>query len=399
MLSKLHTKKQKLGFIIQHERKKQGMNQGALGKALIYDQSIISRIEKGYKNINDDLYDIVLKYFKIKHEENTFLEKQIEDIIDNIYSSYEVLNIDHFRQYIFQIEEFLHLNQNIIFHYNLLMLKMICLYMLQQEKAKTYLDTLETYYPILHPKCQALFQMIQIQYYLRDNKRLDLSQELKTISLSKENDDGLVLYLWGKYYFTIFDYSKALDYYSKALNHFMEEKNYQRIVRCGTNINEILLVDYQYDIVKERIEKLLHLKPYMTDYDYRYLNFQLAYCLYHLKSYQEAYEVFDKIVKSSKALFIEHMYHKCLYQLKVKPIEAVVFHHNYYDELYFELENEKPAKYYQLIEEHILPRIGKLFYLKEIQHYVFNLLDHYFHHKKYTLYKKLSNKINQIMHI
>ncbi len=396
-LQELSSKK-KLGLIIKLNRKKRGISQNELAKTLIYDQSVVSRIEKGYENINYDLYLHTLSFFDIYHKENKMIEKQIFSLIDQMFSSYEILNIEHFNDYMIQIDKLLAINHNIIYSYNLLCLKMVCYYMFTTEKTKDLLIELKPIYHLCEKKCQLLYQIIEFQYILHEKDRLELDK--REISFQMDSENGLIQYLWGKYFFQAFNYSKAIEYLSRAINQFQYENNITRMIRAELMINEILLTSLQYELVKSRTIKFLQLKECIHPYDKHKLIFQLGYCQYHLTHYEEASMLLQEVVEKKiyNLEIVTHVYHKCLFKLTKHQILTELKPSHIFDYLFFMMK-EKDKDYFTLIEKYIQPKFESRFYLKETQHYIFELLDYYFDHSKYKLYRQLSDKINKILHI
>lgn len=391
------TKKAKIGYVIQFKRNEAGMSQKALAKELIYNQSVISRIEKGYEEINLELYERALKYFRLEMVENQALEKIITKITDLIYTSYEFLNINHFKDYLILINNLIKLNRNIIKTYELMCLKMVCLYMLLREEARTYLYKLANLYKICEAKCKILYHMIEIQYYLFEHKRKNINLQLKF--KSSDYNHGLIQYLLGKYYFESYNYSKAIEFLSRAIFNFKKENNVQRIVRCELMKNEIFLMENQYQIVKIKSLSLLKIKGNIQQNDINKIKYHLGYSLYHLHEFQEALALFNNFIDEefSEHNFILHLINKCLVKLKQKQINNIVEYH-ILDRLYFKYSDINNQEYYELIEK-LISDIESHFYKKEYRYYLFALLNYYFNNKKYIKYTQLSHKIHKITHI
>ncbi len=394
-----YTLKAKLGNIIQFKRNEAAMSQKALAKVLIYDQSVISRIEKGYEDINIDLYIKVLNFYQTEMVINKALELEITRITEMIFTSYEFLNINDFNVYLININNLIRRNRNIIKAYDLFCLKMVCLYMLRNKQARTYLNNLKKLYIICEPKCKILYHMIEIQYYLYDRKRKDINIELKFNS--NDYDHGLIQYLWGKYYFETYSYSKAIEFLSRALISFKKENNVQRIVRCEIMKNEIFLRENQFHIVRIKSIALLKIKGIIINNDKFTILFHLGYCLYNLHEYQKALAIFTSLIDKdfSEHDFILHLTNKCLVKLKKIQSNDIVEYH-ILDRLYFKYGETLNIndEYCELVEK-LMYDIESNFYKKEYRYYLINLLNYYFNNKKYSKFLQLSHKIDKITHI
>lgn len=399
------TDKQKLGIVIKEMRKEKKISQLQLARELIYTQSVISRMEQGYETIHIEVYLRCLNLFKVKHEINIELDIQITSLIDYIFQSYEFLTIVDFNNYLTQVNHYLKGNQNIIMYYDLLCMKMSCLYMLSRyQEARELIKILNNYYLVCQHKCQILYHVLKTQLILMNRKHKSIELSENQIPLSEDSEHGMIQYMWAKFYLISFNYSQAIIKLNYANECFIKENNRQRMMRCELLLNEICLKDQQYELVKTRTLELLKNLKGIHPFDVNKLFFHLGYCYYYMHDYRACIDSLDKINKEVfyEHNFIVHIKNKALFKLDIdftldfQQINA----YNVLDYLFFNyLDNPIDEKFYLFIEKYLVDEFEINYFKKEYQIYLNYLLNYYYNSKKYKKYKHLSDKIHKIMHI
>ncbi len=398
--------KQKLGHIIKINRNLRGFSQQKLSKSIIYNQSVISKVERGHDTIHMMLYIKLLKYFKLNYVENTKLEDTIHQITEEVYEVFLYLKNDKIKGLMGRIKTLQQENRNAIYHYDLLVLELVLLFLLSEhDKCQEMIKYLSNFYTICSETCQLCFIYVNNYYIVR-------YQNGENINILKLNDtyldkaDGFLDYIYGWCYYHDFNYSKAIFYLHQSINKLKKNNNIYRVIRCEIIINEILLLDKHYRDVYERTKQLIEEYQLLNNNeDYLKLMFHLGYSAYYLKDYEQAKNYFEQLIRYNTLPdyhFYKYMYVKCLdklnldinydisYRLKINKENILMI-------LYLHKLQDK--KYYQWIEDYIVPFMKNEYYKTEYQYYSLMLLDYYWMNKKYRKYRKLNEQIHEILHI
>ncbi|QVK17110.1 helix-turn-helix transcriptional regulator [Mycoplasmatota bacterium] len=398
--------KYKLGFIIKVNRKLKNLSQQKLSNSVNYNQSVISKIERGNDSIHISIYDLLLKYFNLSYVYDSEIDHRVNQLIDDVYDAFLYLKYDNLNVLIKKTYELQKENQNVIRMYELLILELVLRFINREyNKCRDMINNLTYFYPVCHQKCQLCF--IYLSNYFKiylEGKKINIIKFNKKYQLNQT--DGFVDYFNGWCYYYEFNYSKALSYLYQAVDKFLQKGNIARMIRCELMINEILLIDKHYLDVFNRTKRIINqYKIIELSEDYSRLFFHLGYSTYYLKKYEQAKSYFERIINdntSKEYSFTNYMYLKCL--LKIGKNINLDFvndldekKENIFTILFFkELEKDH---FFHLIETYIIPDIKQQIFKTEYQYYTFLLLDHYWNTKKYRQYKKLNEDIYKILHL
>ncbi len=394
--------KGKLGKIIQINRKLKKMSQQKLSTDINYNQSVISKAENGNDIIQLSVYIKILNYLKLNYVYNESINYEINQLIEDVYQAFLFLNYEKGNELLEKITKCNQVNQNIIRYYDLLILELVIHFMMNNlEKSLEILKDIAPYYKICEKRCQNCFIYVNNYFHTIYNEGADITFDQLKLNYDLNQDDGFVDYIIGWNYYYEFNNTNALHYFEISIQKFASVNNYCRIIRCELLINEILLIDKNYRDVYERslefIEKVSLTKCYN---DLNQLYFHAGYSLYYLEEYTKAKAMFEKIINEvdfSEHSFIQYMHLKCCDKLNEAIQRDLVNENNVLILLYF--NKVLDVNYYQLIEKGILPYMDHQFFKIEYQIYSFQLLYYYWDTKKYRQYKKLNEKIYQLLHV
>lgn len=400
---KEYSVKEKLGLAIKNVRKAKKISQTNMSKAIIYNQSVISRMEQGYQEIHLNIFISALKHLGEKYIIDENLNNDINTLINKIYYCYEYQLFEKIGKLNNKTKAYQKANQNIIKYYDLLILELTSEYVKKNyKKCNELIKELDEVFMICEKRCQLLFLIIKIHLLSIGKYGSELNinnyEDVKKLDFN----DGLVLYLKGLLYLKTFNYSKSIKNLSNAQVIFKDKNNFYRLIRCDIYLNRILLYEENYLYVKEKIFKIFSKKIKLNEIDYNRLLFQLCYSLYHLKEYKKCLSYLKKIkiyVGDNSKMFSNYLKIICEYKIfNDKPIiEKEIIFNNYLVYLYFNEEMDENSSL--IIEEYIEPTLERNYYKKEYYYYCIKQLDYYWNNRQYKKYKCLSDKIHKIMHI
>jgi transcriptional regulator with XRE-family HTH domain len=383
------TLKQRLGQIIHNNRLSKKQSQKDLSTNLNYSQSMISRIEKGYDDLNLDLYLETLSKLGLFYDLSLEIEEQINTLIGEIYHHVLYLELEQLETGINSFNQFM---PNCLYYYDFLAVELVELYFQgNDEECEIILKELIGNENLCHQLNQRLIKHIRLILESKNKKAVTWDPE----SIKREEMDELDHYAYGVIYYHHHQYSKSLMHLLYSIDQCDEKKNSNRMSHAEVIINKMLMKDHDYHNLKIRLQDLLNHHQIKYKSDANTLQFQLAYSRYYLKEYEQALVEFQALRNQTFEYdhLLDYMIFKCQQQLnqtiQVNDSLLLTLYHKFQN-------NEKDQTYYELIEHHILPELEFHLELKEYQLYTLDLMEHYFETKKYTKYKKLSELINRI---
>lgn len=397
----------KLGFIIKVNRKLKNFSQHKLSGVINYNQSVISKVEKGNEQIHITIYNRLLHYFNLNYVYNPNIDSQVNQLIEEVYDAFVYLKYYKLNVLMGKIHKLQQVNQNVVRMYDLLILELVIRFINREyNKCQVMIKNLIFFYSVSDEICQIIFMYLNNYFKVlyQEGEKID-SIKLKS-KYNLNQTDGFVNYFIGWCYYYEYNYSKALRYLHQSVDKFSQKENIHRMIRSELMINEILLIDKHYLDVFNRTKKIIDQhKIIKSSEDQTRLYFHLGYSAYYLHEYKQAKNYFKQIIDdetSKEHYFNQYMYLKCLFKMD-KKINLDFINHlketkeNVLTILFFkEIHDDY---FYHLIETYIIPDIKYKFFKTEYQHYVFLLLDYYWNIKKYCQYKKLNETIYEILHI
>jgi transcriptional regulator with XRE-family HTH domain len=388
------TLKQRLGQIIHNNRLSKKQSQKDLSISLNYSQSMISRIEKGYEDLNLEVYLETLNKLGLFYDLSTNTAEQINVLIEEIYQHSLYMDLEKIEAAIITFNQFM---PNCLYYYDYLAAELVELYFQgNEEECETILKECQGNENLCHKLNQKLIHYI----------RLILESKIKQSNFTWEPDlnkpeimDALDYYTYGVVFYNQHQYSKALMHLLYAIDQSEENKNIKRMSHAEVVINKMLMKDHDYFNLKLRLQDLFKHNQIGLMSDGYTLQFQMAYCLYYLKEYEKALAIFQTLQNKEfeYVQLVNYMIFKSCEKLQVEnPIQVNIRLFDLYKKYQ---NNEKDDDYYQMIEQFILPHLQDYLEIKEYQIYAVDLMDHYFDTKKYSKFKKISEKINHIYKI
>lgn len=393
------TMKQRFGQTIRGYRIERGLRQRDIAKYLNCSQSMISRIERGYDTINEQVYHqiglqlgINLACFKNDYESiEGLIRRFVEAVMDLNHQSLNEIQ-DAFKPY----------HGTLPFTYDYLTMVMFGQYFSGDDnEAIRTLAILDGKADYIHLAIRPFYELLRFIYYKKNTATNQFPQSLPLPLLPNE---ALQTFLEAVNDYYDHYHPKALNGFLRAMTLFKRYAHARWQAHCEVYINKILMTDNDYGNLKVRTQSLLRRNETYLPRDQYSLTFQLAYSLYHLGEVEEALQLLQTLQSKTfeYADLVPYMIERCQKRLKEQPennppepkerhaLELLIEHYE---------ANRKDSNYYRLIEQLIVPHLPIRLEINEYLTYAFDLLEYYGGKGNNEKYQELSQKMSILYRI